>query len=76
MHTAVLSQSPLSLSVTLPLKYWHREVVLGVDGRVGQIVVSLHPPCLVEGVAAKLIEMGRTLTSSKDAAPSQLSLLQ
>lgn len=62
--------------MTLPLKYWRREVVLGVDGRVGQIVVSLQPPCLVEGVTAKLVEMGRTLTSSKDAVQSQLSTLQ
>ncbi|XP_064393727.1 mediator of RNA polymerase II transcription subunit 14-like isoform X2 [Halichondria panicea] len=73
---AVLSRSPLSLTVTLSLKYWKREVVLGVDGRVGQIILSLQPPCLVEGVASRLEEIRRTLTTSKNDLPSQLGLLQ
>ncbi len=75
-HTAVLSRGPLSLTVTLSLKYWQREVVLGVDGRVGQIILSLQPPCLVEGVASRLEEIRRTLTTSNNDLPSQLSLLQ
>jgi len=71
-----MCESPLSLRVSLPLKYWSRDVSFTIDSRVGQVISSLHPPCSVEGVASTLEEVGRTLTSSAEGLPSQLSLLQ
>ena len=51
-------------------------MILGVDPKVGHVVASVYPACLVEGVSSGLEKMERSLVTTTDKLPAQLNELQ
>ena len=76
LHSAELQESPMCLRIKVPLKYGSRDLVLGVDPRVGNIVASVDPPCSVGGVVACLEELEKVVSSNSSTLPTQLTKLQ
>ena len=66
----------MCMSVSVPVKYGRRRVLLGVDPRVGNILASVEPPCASEGVQRCLGELEKTVTASRETLPAQLNTLQ
>ena len=71
-----MCESQLCMSVSVRVKYGRREVLLGVDPRVGNIVASVEPPCTSEGVQRCLGDLEKSVTASRESLPAQLSTLQ
>lgn len=71
---AVPCTSPLCLLVRVPVKSSEREVCLSVDPRLGQVVAGVPSPS--PRVLQALEELEKTVSSSLDALPTQLSALQ
>ena len=68
--------TPMCLRILIPLKYGSRQVLLGVDSRVGNLVASLDTPCTVGKVPACLEKLEKEVMSSWSKLPAQLSELQ
>ena len=66
----------MCMSVSVPVKYGRRQVLLGVDPRVGNIVASVEPLCTSEGVQRCLGELEKAVTASRETLPAQLNTLQ
>ena len=67
---------PLSLRLTIPLKYGSQKLVLGVDPRIGHLVAAVEPPCEVGKVPTCLDNLEKAVTTSWSSLPAQLAKLQ
>ena len=62
--------------MAIPVKYSCRELVLGVDRRVGHVVAAVVPPTSSPMVQRNLEDLEKAVTTNRDLLPSQISTLQ
>ena len=74
--TATLVPHPLGLRVHVPVKFGESVVVMGVDGRVGHVVVGVEPCAKWEGVSRAVEEAEKALAAAGPSLAVQLNHLQ